>query len=155
VRPALESSSGLGASVAVGSQSSQARAVRRYTEFEEENFTRLVMRKKDARRRAREEQQLALGGDVGAIGSGRSRVGGLEGEFVGLWNSETRRESGDGYEELRKRGKKEAVLERSRVRSRDDVEFEGVESGNKRKRGRFEKESKIAKKTLKKKRTSN
>jgi U3 small nucleolar ribonucleoprotein protein LCP5 len=65
-RPHLEGTSGLGAAPAssLEAASSRAREIRRMTEFEEENFTRLVLKKKDERQRRRDEEDIALGGRV-------------------------------------------------------------------------------------------
>ena len=124
------------------------------TEFEEENFTRLVMKKKDARRRALDEADVALGG-TGGVSARRGRVpgSGLDDEFADIVKSVGRSRQGvlgDGYEELRQRGKKRGVLERSKASSRDDA-FEGLgEDGPRlRKRSRFEKEVKASKKRAK------
>ncbi|KAI0781363.1 hypothetical protein BD413DRAFT_608521 [Trametes elegans] len=148
-KPYMESTSGLGATPALAS--GRARELQRMTEFEEENFTRLVMKKKDARRRALDEADVALGGS-GMVSGRRGRVPGigLEDEFGDILKSVGRSRSGvtgDGYEELRQRGKKEGVLARSRARSRDDA-FEdlGEDGPRQRKRSRFEKEVKASKK---------
>jgi U3 small nucleolar ribonucleoprotein protein LCP5 len=149
--PHIESTSGLGATPSFNS--SRAKAVQRYNEFEEENFTRLVMKKRDMKRRARDEEALALGGSVG--GKGR-RGGGLEEEFADVLKDVERagagpgRSGGDAYEELRRRGKKGDVLERSRART-SEVAFPGDtagDSGRQRKRGRFEKEARVVKRKL-------
>ena len=148
-KPYTESTSGLGSTPALSS--ARARELKRMTEFEEENFTRLVMKKKDARRRALDEADIALGG-TGMVSGRRGRVPGvgLDDEFGDILKSVGRSRQGvlgDGYEELRQRGKKEGVLARSRARSRDDA-FEdlGEDGPRQRKRSRFEKEVKAAKK---------
>lgn len=142
--PHMESASGLGSTPAL--MSKRARELERMTEFEEENFTRLLMKKKDMRRREHDEANLALGG-IGMTGR-NGRGGGLEDEFGDVLRSVGRSRTGmagDGYEELRQKGKKGSVLERSRVRVRQDAEEE--EDGRKeRKRSRFEKEVKASKK---------
>lgn len=151
--PHVESTSGLGNVPAL--QSARAKELARMTEFEEENFTRLVMKKKDEKRRRRDEEDLALGGTgaglaPGAKGRGRRGVG-LEDEFADVLKSVGRRREsavGDGYEELRQRGKKADVLARSRGRGREDVE---AEQGPRRKKGRFEKDQVAMKKIMKKK----
>ncbi len=57
--------------------SARAKALARMDEFEEENFTRLVMSKKDARKRRRDEADVALGGAGLSSGrDGRRRIGG-------------------------------------------------------------------------------
>ncbi|TFK42696.1 hypothetical protein BDQ12DRAFT_676648 [Crucibulum laeve] len=156
-RPHVETTSGLGGIPALASN--RAAYLKRLKDFEEENFTRMIMKKSDAKRRARDEEDLALGGDLaGHIGS-RRRAGGLEDEFGDVLRSVDRvsggRSQGDGYEELRKKGRKEDVLERSRrtdgVRNREDAFGEDVENvGRMKKRSRFELETKNAKKKISK-----
>ncbi|KAI1784057.1 hypothetical protein LXA43DRAFT_1101827 [Ganoderma leucocontextum] len=148
-KPYTESTSGLGGTPALSS--SRARELKRMSEFEEENFTRLVMKKKDAQRRALDEADIALGGTGMASGSRRRVPGvGLEDEFGDILRSVGRSRRGvvgDGYEELRQRGKKESVLARSRARSREDsFDDLGDDGPRQRKRTRFDKEVKAAKK---------
>ncbi|KAH8117613.1 hypothetical protein DFH11DRAFT_1504300 [Phellopilus nigrolimitatus] len=151
--PHVETTSGLGGAPAL--QSARARELARMTEFEEENFTRLVMKKKDAQRRRRDEEDIALGGTgagaaMGPRGRGRRGVG-LDDEFADVLKAVGRRRDGavgDGYEELRQRGKKGDVLTRSRMRSREDVDG-GDEPM--RKKGKFEKDQTALKKVTKKK----
>ncbi|OJT12226.1 Neuroguidin [Trametes pubescens] len=147
--PHAESTSGLGGVPALAS--GRARELQRMNEFEEENFTRLVMKKKESRRRALDEADLALGGSGMASGRrGRVPGVGLEDEFGDILKSVGRTRSGalgDGYEELRQRGKKEGVLARSRARSGEDAfEDMGEDGPRQRKRSRFEKEVKAVKK---------
>lgn len=112
-----------------------------------------MMKKSEARRRARDEEDLALGGSLASGGSGRRRrAGGLEDEFGDVLRSVERgaRGSGgivrgDGYDELRNRSKKGTVLDRSRKR---EVTFEDGETRT-RKRSRFELEAKNARKKRK------
>ncbi|KDQ59580.1 hypothetical protein JAAARDRAFT_56592 [Jaapia argillacea MUCL 33604] len=157
-KPHLESASGLGNTPSLSS--SRAREIARMTEFEEENMMRLVMKKKDAKKRAMDEADIALGleggGALGGGRGGRRRAGGLEDEFGDVLRSVGRRREGggggDGYEELRKRGRKEGVLERSRARTERGgfEESVGGEQGRgQRKRSRFEKETKVARKKVK------
>ena len=149
-KPYTESTSGLGGG-APAHGSARARELQRMTAFEEENFTRLVMKKRDAKRRTLDEADIALGGTGMASGSRRRVPGvGLEDEFGDIIRSVGRSRQGivgDGYEELRQRGKKESVLARSRARSRDDAFDDLGDDGPKqRKRTRFDKEVKAAKK---------
>ena len=120
--------------------SDRAREIQRMTEFEEENFTRLMMKKKDARRRQRDEEDLALGGTGSSHGRRRGR--GLEDEFEDVLRSVGRTRVGaigDGYEELRQKGKKADALSRSRARVREDAE-DGEDEAHQTKRSRFERE---------------
>jgi U3 small nucleolar ribonucleoprotein protein LCP5 len=147
-RPHVESTSGLAAIPSLASN--RAREIQRMTEFEEENFTRIIMKKKDAKQRRKDEADIALGGS-GAF-SGQRRGGGFEDEFADVLRSVGRSRVssvGDGYEELRKRGKRGDVLSRSRTRARDEATDEiGEGEPRMRKRTRFEKEAKVAKKKL-------
>ena len=144
-RPFIESSSGLGGAPALAS--GRAHYLKRLKDFEEDNFTRLVMKKSDAKRRARDEEDLALGGDLGSGSTlkGRSRAGGLEDEFNEVLRSVSRvtggRSQGDGYEELRQKGRKKDVLQRSRdSKKRDMLDGDDDHGGLPRKkhRTRFE-----------------
>ncbi|VDC02474.1 unnamed protein product, partial [Peniophora sp. CBMAI 1063] len=83
--PHIESTSGLGA--APQHASARARELARMTEYEEENFTRLVMKKSAAKRRVRDEEDIALGGSgLGERVAGRrGRGGGLEDEFADVF----------------------------------------------------------------------
>ncbi|KAF7985020.1 hypothetical protein HWV62_10022 [Athelia sp. TMB] len=142
-RPHIESTSGLGAMPSLSSN--RAREIHRMAEFEEENFTRLVMKKKDMKRRKKDEEDIALGGSGGI--SGRRRGGGFEDEFGDVLRSVGRQKAGavgDGYEELRMKGKKRAVLDRSRTRGPDLAEEVSDDGPRQRKRSRFEKEAKAA-----------
>ncbi|EKM55969.1 uncharacterized protein PHACADRAFT_256961 [Phanerochaete carnosa HHB-10118-sp] len=150
--PHLESTSGLGNTPALASK--RAQELQRMAEFEEENFTRLVMKKKDMKRRKQDEANIALGG-IGVSGR-HGRGGGLEDEFSDILRSVGRSRAGvagDGYEELRQKGRKESVLARSRARTRDDIVDELADDGpRQRKKGRFEKEVKATKKRIAKSR---
>jgi len=146
-KPYAESTSGLGAAPSM--QSTRAREIQRMTEFEEENMTRLVLKKKDDRRRRKDEEDIALGG-AGGIG-GRRRGGGFEDEFTDVLRSVGRARSGavgDGYEELRSKGRKDGALARARTRGRDEIEDPGDGGPRQRKRSRFEKETRVAKKRM-------
>ena len=115
------------------------------------------MKKSDAKRRARDEEDLALGGNL-AGGGGRRRAGGLADEFGDVLrsvDSVSGRGQGDGYEELRRKGKKEDVLSRSRRTGglkRHEEADGGDDEPRPRKRSRFELEAKIVKKKLGKRR---
>ncbi|EJU05854.1 hypothetical protein DACRYDRAFT_75263 [Dacryopinax primogenitus] len=145
--PYIESASGLGSAPSMAS--ARTRELERMERFEEENMTRLVMTKKESRRRAQDEANLALGG----VGAGR-RAGGLEEEFAdvlrGIGEVGRPGARSDGYDELRQRGRKEDVLQRSRKRPvvEDDHAGQHLEDG-KRKRTRFESELKTQRKNAK------
>ncbi|KAF8120950.1 hypothetical protein EV363DRAFT_1406709 [Boletus edulis] len=145
-RPHLESSSGLGAMPALAS--GRAREIQRMTEFEEDNFTRLMMKKKEAQRRRRDEEDLALGGTGSSHGRRRGR--GLEDEFEDVLRSVGRTKAsaiGDGYEELRQKGKKADAFSRSRTRIRDDAD-DGEDKVRQPKRSRFQNERRALSKNM-------
>jgi len=154
--PHVESTSGLGNTPAL--LSSRAKHLKRLEEFEEENFGRVVLSKRERRRRERDEEDMAMGAELGGGGGvGRNRRrGGLEDEFgdvlrnVERGASGARSGNGDGYEELRRSAKKKGVLERTRMRGREEAFTEDDEPGESRmrKRSRFELETKNVKKKL-------
>lgn len=155
-RPHTETTSGLGGIPQLGSK--RAAYLKRLQEFEEENFTRVLMKKSEAKRRLRDEADLALGGDLGGSYNPRARrqAGGLEDEFGDVLRSVERKHNGvDGYEELRKKGKKADILSRSRdsfSRKRTDPPGDDVEGAARmKKRSRFELETKNAKKKMRRK----
>lgn len=81
--PYEASSSGVGVGGSGQNSSSRAKALARMEAYEEDNFTRLTMSKKDAKRRRRDEADVALGG--AGLSTKRGRVGaGLEEEFGDL-----------------------------------------------------------------------
>jgi len=147
-KPHIETASGLGNMAALTSK--RARELQEMAEWEETNMARLVMKKKDARRRVQDEADIALGG----IGAGGRRGGGLVDEFGDVLRSVSRDRSGvtgDGYEELRQRGKKMDVLSRAKARKHDDVSADEGEAPRQRKRSRFEKAIKASKARSKRK----
>ena len=104
--------------------SSRAKALARMEEFEEENFTRLVMSKKDARKRRRDEADVALGGAGLSSGrDGRRRIGGgMEEEFGDLLrgagldgrNGKKAKKAQQAYDTLRASSKAGSTLQRSK-----------------------------------------
>ncbi|KAF8636573.1 hypothetical protein AX17_003384 [Amanita inopinata Kibby_2008] len=156
-RPHMESTSGLGSTPAA---SGRVAYLQRLKEFEEENFSRLVMKKSEAKKRARDEAEVALGGRLNASeGRARKSVGGLEDEFgdvlktIERADKRTGANAVDGYEELRKKGRKRSVLDRSRTAEEPRKRYAGLDNelgnGERRKRTRFELETKIAQKRRK------
>jgi len=140
--PYFESVSGLGSGSATKSSAARAR-LEEMTRYEEENMTRMLLNKKEVKRRKRDESDIALGG----MGGGRARGGGLEEEFDDILKSVGRAKTsriGDGYEELRHRSRKADALSRSRIRKEpEDV----VNDGRDKKRSKFDKDvSKMKKK---------
>jgi len=151
--PHVESTSGLGNTPSLNHTSSRAKYLKHLTEFEEDQFGRVMMGKKDARRRVRDEESLALGGGLSGLGEeGKGRRGtasGWEDEFgdvlKDIGRGSGRSLGGDGYEELRQRGKRGGVLERSREhrkRGADSLAADEGERPQKRKKSRFEMERK-------------
>lgn len=99
-------------------------------------MTRLLLNKKETNRRKRDEADIALGG----MGGGHARGGGLEEEFDDILRGVSRTKAsklGDGYDELRRGGKKADALSRSRARTHSADDDAGS-SGRPNKRGRFE-----------------
>ena len=150
-RPHIESTTGFATMPSL--TSNRAREIRRMAEFEEENFTRLVMKKKDAKQRRRDEADIALGGTGGL--TGRRRVGGFDEEFADVLKSVGRSKAGavgDGYEELRKKGRRADFLIRARTRVRDGAHDDNeADRPRPRKKSRFEKETKLVKRKMLKK----
>ncbi|KZT44126.1 hypothetical protein SISSUDRAFT_1068568 [Sistotremastrum suecicum HHB10207 ss-3] len=141
--PHAESSSGLGVTKSMGS--ARARELQRMTEFEEENMTRLVMTKKEANRRRRDEEDIALGGVGGINPRSRNRGGGFEealGDVLKVVGRDSNSLLGDGYEELRQRGRKESVLKRSHTRIDDATGGDSDDDGQSKKKGRFDQQVK-------------
>lgn len=152
-RPHVESTSGLGSTPSLAS--GRAAYLKRLNEFEEDNFARVLMKKSDARRRDRDEADLALGGSLTGGGKHHRRAGGFEDEFGDVLKSVERvnyHGSGisDGYDELRQQSKKVHFLRRSRQEGSQKRVHAGEEEviERARKRSRFEVEAKNMKKKL-------
>lgn len=168
--PHVESTSGLGnaghrasgfsgnGTSSVG-MSARARELARMTEYEESNMTRLVLSKKEAKRRRQDEEMIALGGSGLAPLSNRRRGGAsLADEFGDLLVDRERKDgrrskkgglpgTGDVYDELRMQAKRPDAFERSKVRrTRDDTGNENGDDQRPRKRSRFHQEIKRSKK---------
>ncbi|KAF8444688.1 hypothetical protein L210DRAFT_3530569 [Boletus edulis BED1] len=125
--------------------SGRAREIQRMTEFEEDNFTRLIMKKKEAQRRRRDEEDLALGGTGSSHGRRRGR--GLEDEFEDVLRSVGRTKAsaiGNGYD----------AFSRSRTRIRDDAD-DGEDEVRQPKRSRFQNERRGLTKNMAKARRSS
>lgn len=147
--PYLESTSGLGGAGNRGltSTSARARELAKMNEYEESHMTRLVLSKKEAKRRRLDEENIALGGTgLGShFGRGRARGAGLADEFGDLLRSrEPRAGLADEYEDLRARSKKKDAFERSKARKLPDQD--DVEEARPRKRTKFHQEIKKSKK---------
>ncbi|KAG8829899.1 hypothetical protein FRC18_008903 [Serendipita sp. 400] len=142
--PYLESTSGLGGpgKHTVNTSSARARELARMTEYEESNMTRLVLNKKEAKRRRQDEETLALGGSIlgTQYGRGRARGAGFADEFGDLLRSrEGHNRQKDDYEELRARSKKQTAFERSKTRVVPDDD--GIEASERpKKRTKFQKD---------------
>ncbi|CAO1614594.1 unnamed protein product [Parajaminaea phylloscopi] len=110
--PYAEASTGLATGSGSGSGSKRAQRLREMEEYEESNFTRLVQSKKEARKRRRDEEDVALGGATTA-GTGRGKVGaGFEEEFGDLLRGGERKGRGAsrGQSELDDLAKKRKTL---------------------------------------------
>ena len=101
-RPHLETTSSFGGIPALAS--GRASYLKRLKGLEEENFSKLMMMKSDAKRRARDEEGLASAGNL-AGGGDKRRAGGLADKVGDVLRSVDRvvgRGQSDGYEGLRR-----------------------------------------------------
>lgn len=139
--PYSESTSGLGGGDAMTKASSAVRnRLDDITRYEEENMTRLLMNKKETKRRKKDEGDIALGG----MGGSATRGGGLEEEFSDVLRAVHRRKEsriGDGYEELRQRGRKVDAFERSQSRKHAADNDEQTPNDRSGKRSRFSRDT--------------
>lgn len=134
--PAVQTTSGLSTRpVQAGAHTNSASArraaeLKRIAEFEEENMTRLVTSKREAKRRREDEEALALGFGVG--GARNRRRNGLEAELEGVL--------GDGGSSAwdgagTKFGTREGITKRAKTAG-------GKERNGKAKKSRFDKDVK-------------
>ncbi|KAI3623185.1 hypothetical protein GLX27_003917 [Malassezia furfur] len=132
--PYETSTAGVGGGAVGTAGSSRARALQRMQEFEEDNYKRLSMSKKDAKRRRRDEQDVALGG-LG-LSAHKDRIGGgIEEEFGDLLRGSERdarrRERGEGaYDLLAKRAAKAPRNEPRAARRSDAGRGDELVSGS-------------------------
>lgn len=143
--PLLESTSGLavrpvvtsgGDALHTNSKSAKRMAeLQRMNEFEEENMTRLVMTKRELKKREEDEAALNMGYGVGGPSRSRSRrQGGFEAEMEGVLGDRGGKSLWDGVG--KGLGKRDGILERSRKRTSTG---DGMDGGfTKRKKGKFE-----------------
>ncbi|KAJ9125533.1 hypothetical protein QFC22_000494 [Naganishia vaughanmartiniae] len=143
--PMLESTSGLavrpvvtsgGDALHTNSKSAKRMAeLQRMNEFEEENMTRLVMTKRELKKREEDEAALNMGYGVGGPSRSRSRrQGGFEAELEGVLGDRGGKSLWDGVG--KGLGKRDGILERSRKRTTTGDEMDG--GSTKRKKGKFE-----------------
>ncbi|KAF7294763.1 hypothetical protein MIND_01013700 [Mycena indigotica] len=155
--PHMETTTGLGTTPSL--LSGRANYLKRLEAYEEENFGRVVLGKNKDRQRRRDEEDLALGAELGgARGVGKNRRrGGLEDEFGDVLRSVERgtrvSQMGDGYDELRKSGRKKNAFERAKVnvRAREDGGDDDQEPDRMRKKTRFEQDRRKLQRRTKKK----
>lgn len=124
-----------------GLSSSRARQLAEMQAHEEENFIRLSMNKSEARRRARDEETLAMGGAV-SMEKSRGRKGaeaGLAAEFADVLSAIDRRE--DAYDSVRAIERKN-VLDRARSSKRAGERGASLAEAGPVKKSRFEKQFK-------------
>jgi U3 small nucleolar ribonucleoprotein protein LCP5 len=109
--------------------------LQRMNEFEEENMTRLVMTKRELKKREEDEAALNMGYGVGGPSRSRSRrQGGFEAEMEGVLGDRGGKSLWDGVG--KGLGKRDGILERSRKRTSTG---DGMDGGfTKRKKGKFE-----------------
>jgi U3 small nucleolar ribonucleoprotein protein LCP5 len=139
VRPAVISATGDNASHSNSKSVNRLAELTRMNEFEEENMTRLVMTKREAKRREEDEAALMMGFGVGGEARSRSRrQGGFEAELEGVLGERGGKSMWDsvGRGAL---GRREGLLERSRKRGTEDG---GLDEGGQRKKGKFQKQVK-------------
>ncbi|BGP18997.1 hypothetical protein JCM10213_009294 [Rhodosporidiobolus nylandii] len=146
--PYGESTSGLSVSHDPSLQSGTARHLKRVEQYEMDNFTRMRMSKKDAKKRRAEEEEVAFGG-LGAGKGGKRRLGGFGAEFDDLLGDhrggEKRRDG--AYDAMRgmKRQKVAANARDEDGRSSAGVTGLGGDSaGGKRVKSKFDKAVKRA-----------
>lgn len=137
VRPAVNTAAGENAAHSNSKSANRLAELARMTDFEEENMTRLVMTKRESKRREEDEAALNLGFGVGGESRSRSRrQGGFEAELEGVLGDR----GGKGMWDSVGRGslgKREGLLERSRKRGSDDLGEEG-----RAKKGKFQRQVK-------------
>ncbi len=136
MRPAALTASGDAATRTNSASAARLAELRRMTEFEEENMTRLVTTKRDAKRREEDEAALLMGYGVGGAARSRSRrQGGFEAELEGVLGDRGGKSMWDdvGRGAL---GRREGLLDRSRKRGVD--EGDGTE-GSRGKKNKFQK----------------
>ncbi|WVR03292.1 hypothetical protein IAU60_000283 [Kwoniella sp. DSM 27419] len=119
--PILESTSGLSTRPVSNRHTNsisakRAAELKRINEFEEENMTRLVTSKREAKRRADDEAALAMGFGVGPSRGRRGRNG-LEAELEGVLGDRGSKGVWEGVSGLGKRGD---ALERGKKRVSED-----------------------------------
>lgn len=140
--PAIQTTSGLSTRpVLAGAHTNSVSAKRaaelkRIAEWEEDNMTRLVTTKREAKRRREDEESLALGFGVGGAGRGRARrQNGLEAELEGVLGERGSKGVWDGVG-VKALGEREGITGRAK-RAAD-------ESGPRKnlKKSRFEKDVK-------------
>lgn len=140
--PAIQTTSGLSTRpVLAGAHTNSVSAKRaaelkRISEWEEDNMTRLVTTKREAKRRREDEEALALGFGVGGAGRGRARrQNGLEAELEGVLGERGSKGVWDGVG-VKSLGERDGITSRAK-RAAD-------ESGPRKslKKSRFEKDVK-------------
>jgi len=136
--PLLESTSGLSTRPVQADRHTNSTSAKRAAEleridrFEEENMTRLVTTKREAKRRKEDEAALSLGYGVGGPARSRGRKqNGLEAELEGVLGERGSRGLWEGVGS--KLGKREGVLEGGRKRGSEVVP-------RKNQKARFEKD---------------
>lgn len=117
-RPHTAGGGGIGAS-------KRARDLARMQEYEEENFTRLALSKREQRRRERDEADFALGGARGGRGQSGQRAG-FESELAGLLGDERERSSSS------RKGKKSKKNDRPNIDVYDQLRSSATSQGPRR-----------------------
>lgn len=98
--PYGESTSGLSVTVDPSLSSGTARHLKQVEDYEMDNFTRMRMSKKDAKKRRNEEEEVAFGG-LGAGRGGKRRLGGFGAEFDDLLGDMGGERASGAYEQMK------------------------------------------------------
>ncbi|ORY90754.1 hypothetical protein BCR35DRAFT_274744 [Leucosporidium creatinivorum] len=98
--PYGESTSGLSVTVDPSLSSGTARHLKQVEQYEMDNFTRMRMSKKDAKKRRNEEEEVAFGG-LGAGRGGKRRLGGFGAEFDDLLGDMGGERASGAYEQMK------------------------------------------------------
>ncbi|GAA5829057.1 hypothetical protein JCM11251_004110 [Rhodosporidiobolus azoricus] len=134
--PYGESTSGLSVSHDPSLQSGTARHLKRVEQYEMDNFTRMRMSKKDAKKRRAEEEEVAFGG-LGAGKGGKRRLGGFGAEFDDLLGDGRGEKRRDGaYDAMRGMKRQKIAVNERDVDGRGSSGVTGLGDGAGAKRGK-------------------
>lgn len=137
--PYAEATSGLSTAIDASLQSGTARHLREVDRYETDNFTRLKMSKKDAKRRRAEEEEVAFGG-LGAGKGGKRRLGGFGAELDDLLGEMKNSRAEGAYAQMgkMKRTKTGQAMGQERDEGAGSSGLAGVEGGRRAKKNTFD-----------------